>query len=283
VIGGVLVLVAGAVFAWTSLGPLRGLGARLRDVAQGRADRIVGRYPSEVQPLVDRVNTLLEDRETAIARAYAAAGDLAHALKTPLALLAREADRARDAGQAALADAIDLQIRRMTSQVDRHLARARVAAVNPLDVDRCELAPCLAALARTVSTLYAERHLSLAVDAAPDLFVRVRQEDLEEILGNVLDNACKWATAAIQIRASATGRTLALSIEDDGPGLPASQRTAVLERGVRLDEAAPGSGLGLAIVRDLAEHYGGTIVLDAAQSGGLSVRITLPAAEARGG
>jgi signal transduction histidine kinase len=233
-------------------------------------------YPAEVQPLIDSVNALIGAREKSIQRAYAAAGDLAHGLKTPLALLTREAELAGAAGNAEMADAIMQQVRRMSSQVDYHLARARVAAAGPMDTARCPVAPCAAALVRTVSKLYAARGLAITAEVAPEVGARVRLEDLEEILGNLLDNACKWARTKVELTAGMDGPRVVLTVEDDGPGLPDSLRDAVLERGVRLDEAAPGSGLGLSIVRDLTEHYGGSIHLGKSELGGLRARVSLP-------
>lgn len=130
---------------------------------------------------------------------------------------------------------------------------------------------------RTVSKLYANRNLEIVESIPPELQGRVRAEGLEEILGNVLDNACKWARSRIEISAAPRGAVVEITIDDDGPGLPEAQRTKVLERGVRLDEAAPGSGLGLAIVRDLAELYGGAVSLHASANGGLRVTVTLSA------
>lgn len=277
-LAGVLLMAAGVLAAWASLAPLRRLERTVGAVTTGDARRVEGAYPSEVQPVVDRLNVMLEDRERSIARAHAVAGDLAHGLKTPLALLMREADVARAAGNIDLADAISTHVRRMTEQVDRHLARARVAASGPIGSDRCVVAPCIDALVRAMSALHAERALDIAVSAPPEAATLVRQEDLEEVLGNVLDNACKWARSRVVVAVHARGDSLTFIVDDDGPGLAAAVRDAAMQRGVRLDEAAPGSGLGLAIVRDLVEHHRGTITLGESSMGGLHVTIALPAA-----
>ena len=152
----------------------------------------------------------------------------------------------------------------------------RVSASGPTGTALCLVAPCAAALLRTVGKLYAERGLDISTTVAPELNARVRVEDLEEILGNLLDNACKWARTKVVLAGVSDGFELVLTAEDDGPGLPDSLRGVVMERGVRLDEAAPGSGLGLSIVRDLTEHYGGSIALADSRLGGLCVRISLP-------
>jgi signal transduction histidine kinase len=273
---GVVLMLAGFVMARRSLTPLRGLEGKVVAVTTGHARRVDGAFPAEVQPVIDRLNVMLEDRERAIARAHAAAGDLAHALKTPLALLMREADAARAAGQTALADAIAVQVRRMTAQIDRQLSRARVAASGPIGADRCAAAPCIDALTRTMRRLHAERSLDIAVAVPPDVEVLVRQEDLEEMLGNVLDNACKWARSGVALTVQQGVDAVVIVVDDDGPGLPIKSRDVVLQRGVRLDERSPGSGLGLAIVHDLVEHYRGTLALESSPRGGLRVEMTLP-------
>jgi signal transduction histidine kinase len=277
-VAGLLMLALGLFAAWASLTPLRRLGQKVFAVSTGEAGRIDGTYPSEVQPVIDRLNVMLEDRERAIARAQAAAGDLAHALKTPLALLMREADSAREAGSPHLADTITAHVRRMTAQVDRQLARARVAASGPMGSDRCPVEPCVDALVRTMKTLHADRALQMSVHGPLNAEALVRQEDLEEILGNVLDNACKWARSTVALTVQPDENSITFIVDDDGAGLPPAAHDVVLQRGVRLDERAPGSGLGLAIVRDMVEHYRGTVSLIDSPSGGLRVTIALPAA-----
>lgn len=274
---GVLLMVAGVVAARASLTPLRRLEQKVVAVSRGDAARIEGTHPSEVQPVIDSLNGMIESREKAVTRAYAAAGDLAHCLKTPLALLALEADAARAAGHTALADAITGHVRRMSDHINRHLTRARVAASDPAGSGPAPVGPCVDALIRTVATLYVDRGLTITAAVPSHLRARIRQEDLEEILGNLLDNACKWARTSVTLTATTTGATVVLVVDDDGPGLAGTLRTTVLERGVRVDETAPGSGLGLAIVRDLAEHYGGSVALGESPQGGLSARVTLPA------
>lgn len=267
---------AGVLGLRHSLSPFRSLRQRLTAVRTGDAQRVDGIYPSEVQPLIDELNALLTDREKAVQRALATAGDLAHGLKTPLALLAREADCAAEAGNPDVADAISLQVDRMSRQVTYHLARARAAASGSAGTARCEVGPCAEALVRTLLKLYGNRTLHITSTISPELAARVQREDLDEMLGNLLDNACKWARSTIALEAVRTTASVTLMIEDDGPGLAPELRAKVLERGVRLDESAPGSGLGLAIVRDLAELYGGSIALDDSPLGGLRVRLTLP-------
>lgn len=274
---GIFAMVAGVVVLRLSLTPFRQLKDSLLALRTGGEQRVKGTYPSEVQPLVDDLNALLEDREKAVRRAIATAGDLAHGLKTPLALLAQEAERAGAAGDPELADSITQQVERMSRQMNYHLARARASASGAAGSGRCPVAASANGLVRTVSKLYAERSPEITLAIAPDLCARVQLEDFDEMIGNLLDNACKWAKSKILLEATRSGTGLILTLDDDGPGLDPALRSVVLERGVRIDEAAPGSGLGLAIVRDLAELYGGSVCLESSPLGGLRVRLTLPA------
>lgn len=275
---GVVTMIGGLLAARASLVTLRTLRSRVEEVSGGTRPRVDGRYPREVQPLIDSLNRLLDDRERSIARANAAAGDLAHGLKTPLALLAREAETARAAGHSELAEAIALHVQRMSNHIDYHLARSRIVVAGTVGADRSAVGPCVDALSRTLLKLYADHSVGLESSVEPGLQTRVRAEDLEEMLGNVLDNAFKWARSRVKLAAVSSGASLTVTIEDDGPGLPAAKRESVLERGVRLDESAPGSGLGLSIVRELVEHYGGSLSLGESPLGGLLVTIQLPAA-----
>jgi len=277
VLAGLVLLAAGLVGLRQGLTPFRRLRKRLTAVRAGEDRRVEGAYPSEVQPLIDELNALLEDREKAVKRALATAGDLAHGLKTPLALLGQAAERAGAEGKTELADSISQQVERMSRQINYHLARARAAASGAAGA-RCQAAACADALVRTLLKLYAGRTLEISSTITTDLHARVQREDLDEMLGNLLDNACKWANSRIALEANRIGAVLVLTVDDDGPGLAANLRTIVLERGVRMDEASPGSGLGLAIVRDLAELYGGSIFLEDSPRGGLRVRLSLPAA-----
>jgi signal transduction histidine kinase len=238
---------------------------------------VAGQFPSEVEPLVAELNALLDHREAAIRRAVAKAGDLAHGLKTPLAVLAQEAARARGAGQCEVADSIDEQVDRMRRQVDYHLAHARAAASGATLAARCAVADSAEPLARTLLRLHADRGVAIEVRVPPAHAFRGQREDLDEMLGNLLDNACKWARARVTLTSSRADHMIVLAIDDDGPGLDASMRQAVLQRGVRADEAASGSGLGLAIARDLAELYGGSIALGESPLGGLRATLRLPA------
>ncbi|HEX8155434.1 MAG TPA: ATP-binding protein [Thermoanaerobaculia bacterium] len=271
-------VVGGITMVMRGLRPLEELRAKLGRVRGGDARALDGDYPAEVQPLVDDLNALLVDREEAIARALRTAGDLAHGLKTPLAILAHEAERAQRAGHDELAATIEQQVERMRRQVEYQLARARAtASAGGAAGMRCTVAPSVEGLMRTMFRLHASRGLSIVADVAPHLAIRGSREDLDEMLGNLLDNACKWARSRVSISAALDGERAIVTVDDDGPGLDPSMRDAVLQRGVRADEAAPGSGLGLAIVRDLAELYGGGITLASSPEGGMRARLELVA------
>jgi signal transduction histidine kinase len=271
-----LCMIAGLLQVRSGLSAVDRLRVRLAAVHQGHERILEGTYPAEVQPLVTDLNSLLEHREQAVKRAVARAGDLAHGLKTPLAVLSHEADRAAAAGQRELAAAVIQQVERMRRQVDSHLAHARAAASGATPGARCTVAESAEGLARTMLRLHADRGLAISVRVPPEHAVRCQREDLDEMLGNLLDNACKRGRSRVAIDATAAPASIVIAVDDDGPGLDPSMRDVVLQRGVRADEAAPGSGLGLAIVRDLAELYGGAIALDRSPEGGLRARLTLP-------
>jgi signal transduction histidine kinase len=246
-------------------------------VREGRSQRIEGDYPSEVQPLVNDLNALLEDRERAVARALTTAGDLAHGLNTPLAVLAQEAEQAGAAGHHDLATTLRQLVERMQRQIDYHLARARAtASTGAAPGLRCSVLPSVEGLVRTMRRLHAGRELTIDTDVSPGHEIRGRREDLDEMLGNLLDNACKWARSRVAISSSIEDAQLVIAVDDDGPGLEPSLRARVLQRGVRADQQVQGSGLGLAIASDLAELYGGSVTLETSPLGGTRARLQLP-------
>jgi signal transduction histidine kinase len=267
---------AGLAHIRLSLGPFERLRERLLRVREGREPKVTGDYPAEIQTLVNDLNALLDQRDQAIRRAQTKAGDLAHGLKTPLAVIAQEAARAEKGGDHEFAAVIRQEVDRLTRQVDYHLAQARAAAAGATLGASARVAESAEALARTLRRLYAERGLTIDVTVSPDALVRVQREDLEEMLGNLLDNACKWARTRVAVSVVRDGAKLGVIVDDDGPGIAPSMRAAVLQRGVRADEAAPGTGMGLAIVCDLAELYGGAIALSGSPIGGLRATLTLP-------
>jgi signal transduction histidine kinase len=284
-LGGAVLVTAAVSVLRRGLSPLSLLQERLAAIRGGRVTRLEGDYPTEVAPLVRDLNELLEDRDQRVSRAAARAGDLAHGLKTPLAILAQDAERLAERGDADLAQSIASQIERMRRHIDWHLVQARATASAAGAAARASVGDSVRALMRAMERLYVDRSLGLKFDASPggshtsgdeDVVVRVPVEDLEEMLGNLLDNACKWARSRVVITIDARPESVRIAVDDDGPGLKPEQRGDVLERGVRGDEAAAGSGLGLAIVRDLVDAYGGAFELESSALGGLCARLTLP-------
>jgi signal transduction histidine kinase len=203
--------------------------------------------------------------------------NLAHALKTPLAVLANEAER----GEGAFAETVRRQTAAMRGQVDHYLSRARTAAARGVIGIRAEVAPAIEDLRRTLLRLHRDRGLAIDVACDPALGFRGERQDLEEMLGNLIDNACKWGRSRIEVRARRYHDRLVITVDDDGPGLGFDDRERLFERGKRLDERVPGSGHGLAIVRDIAELYDGKALLEASPLGGLRAVLDLPAAPAR--
>jgi signal transduction histidine kinase len=268
---------AGLLYWRSGLSRIEQLHVRLTDVREGRSERLEGTYPSEVQPLVNDLNALLDEREEAVRRAVAKAGDLAHGLKTPLAVIAQDAASAEASGSE-IGALISLQVERMRRQIDYHLAHSRASASGPAPGIHCLVTDSVDGLSRTLRRLHAERGIVIDANVPPEHTVRVRREDLDEMLGNLLDNACRFARSRIAVVSTRDGDALTITVDDDGPGLAPSMREAVLQRGVRADESAPGAGFGLAIVRDLAEVYGGSISLEESPLGGLLARLRLPAA-----
>ncbi len=269
-------MVAGFYLVRAAIRPLEAIRRHLADVQSGSERRLQGRYPSEVQPLVDDLNALLAHNEEVVTRANARAGDLAHGLKTPLAILANEAGALAGTGDSELAATMAHQVASMQRQIEYHLVHARAAAAGGAPHAPCAIAVSADGLRRALLRLHAQRGVRIDVAVDPAHTFRGRREDLDEMLGNLLDNACKWAASRVALSTSRHPDGVTIAVDDDGPGLHGSLRERVLQRGVRADEAAPGSGLGLAIVRDIAELYGGTIRLVPSPLGGLRAELTLP-------
>lgn len=275
---GILALgMAAAAWMLVSFGlrPLARLRERLVALREGRADRIEGGFPMEVQPLVEDFNLVLSRNTESLERARMQAGNLAHALKTPLAVMANAA-RADDP---ALPRLVTEQVEAARRQVDYHLARARAAAAVRVTGLRSPILLLLQGLVRVMDRVHAERGLVYDLSGVSgDLAFRGEAQDFQEILGNVLDNAGKWARRQVRVTARRQDGALSIWVEDDGPGLSPERAEMVFERGRRADERMPGSGLGLGIVRDLADLYGGWARIEAGDLGGARVVITLPAA-----
>ena len=272
--------VAALVQVRVGLRPLARLRDGLAAVRDGRAGAIQGRFPAEVQPLVDEFNAVLVRNAEVVERARTHAGNLAHAVKTPLAVLANAAEQAADdAAAATLARLVREQVGLARTQVEHHLARARAAAAVGVPGQRTPLRPVIEGLLRLMGKVHAARALQFELSACdPQLAFRGEAQDLHEMLGNLIDNASKWAARQVRVQVDVHGSELIVRIDDDGPGLRAEAREAVFARGVRADERTPGSGLGLSIVRELAQLYGGGVALLATPHGGLRAELRLPLA-----
>lgn len=256
--------------------PMNRIRHAIAEVRSGAEPRLKGRFLKEVEPLVSELNALLDHNAEVVARARTQVGNLAHALKTPLAVLQNEADTDCDT----LAETVRRETESMRRQVDHYLARARAAAsVNVLG-SRADVSARIAAFVRTMEKIYAERGLAFDTACPEDLCFRGSPQDLDEMLGNLIDNAAKWARGRVRVHCSPAPEagTFRVTVEDDGPGLTEAQRALATARGERLDEQVPGSGLGLSIVSDIAEMYAGRLDLDRSAMGGLRAELTLPAA-----
>ncbi|GAB5457400.1 MAG: sensor histidine kinase [Henriciella sp.] len=246
----------------------------IADVREGRRATLAGNYPSEVQPLSEELNKLLEHNRAIVSRARTHVGNLAHALKTPLAVLRNEAT-----DETQLAEVVRRQIGSMHTNVDHYLKRAQAAARAEQLGARTQLLETVSGLSRMMNKLYGREGKSVSVDISETFFVRTERQDLEEMLGNLVDNACKWAKSSIVLSAELTpDAKMLIHVDDDGPGLPQEDRQRAIQRGVRLDETAPGTGLGLSIVADLAGMNGGGLELSTSPLGGLRATLSLRAA-----
>ncbi|MGG4604637.1 ATP-binding protein [Paenalcaligenes sp. Me131] len=255
------------------LRPLARLRQKLALVRKGTASQLEGEFPSEVQPLVDEFNAVLTTNTEIVQRARTQAGNLAHAIKTPLSILENAAHN--DSG--ALGALVSEQVAIARRQIDYHLARARAAAAMQASGLHTPVEPVVAAMVRTMQRLYMERKLDIHAQVSPpDLSFKGEEQDLHEMLGNLIDNACKWATTQVRIQARADGQCVVFLVEDDGPGLSAEESIAAFKRGVRLDSQTPGSGLGLHIVAEMAELYQGSIQAERSELGGLKMALRLP-------
>lgn len=276
------ILLALAALAQVGIGlrPLRDLQQALKRVRDGQAEQLIGHFPQEVQPLVDDFNQVLHANAAVVQRARTQAGNLAHALKTPLAILENEADHALACRSVIPLEMVKEQLAQIRRHVDWHLQRARAAATRGLPRQQTDAGQCVTGLLRVLERVHAERVITaeLVMNGGPLLFAG-EQQDLQEMLGNLLDNAFKWACSRVQVTLTADSEAhqLLIKIEDDGPGIDPAMLDFVRQRGMRLDENTPGSGLGLAIVQELVQHYQGRLKLENRKdAAGLSVTVQLP-------
>jgi signal transduction histidine kinase len=262
------------------LAPLKRISDSIADIRSGRAERLEGEFPVEIAPLARETNALIDANREIVERARTHVGNLAHAIKTPLSVIVNEASaHAADPFATKVLEQADV----MRDQVAHHLERARIAARLTIIGTVTEVAPAIEALRRTMEKIHRGRGIVIEVEADAQARFRGERQDLEEMAGNLVDNACKWAASRVFIEvrleppvAPGAGPVLRVIVDDDGRGLSAAERAQVARRGQRLDESKPGSGLGLSIVVDLAALYGGSLSLGNAPIGGLRAELVLP-------
>lgn len=262
------------------LAPLKRISESIADIRSGRAERLEGEFPVEIAPLARETNALIEANREIVERARTHVGNLAHAIKTPLSVIVNEAgSHAADPFAAKVMEQADV----MRNQLAHHLERARIAARVSIVGTVTEVAPAIEGLRRTMEKIHRDRGIVVEAKADPSAKFRGERQDLEEMVGNLVDNACKWAASRVFIEVlvetpsrAGAGPRLRLIVDDDGRGLSEAERAQVSRRGQRLDESKPGSGLGLSIVTDLAALYGGRLSLGRAPIGGLRAELVLP-------
>lgn len=269
--------VVGAIF-WqvrNGLRPLFALQQKVADIREGRAERVDGVYPSEIAPLADELNTLITHNKDVVERARTHVSNLAHGLKTPIAVLQNEAQGSKSA----FSNVVKRQTETMKRQVDHHLHRARAAARGQVIGVITPVEDVITPLARTLERIYRDKDIGFDIRISKGLVFRGEKRDLEEMAGNLMDNACKWTGSQVHIKArmsKSDNTMMTLTVFDDGPGLKKEQYEEALKRGARLDETTPGTGFGLPIVDDLARAYKGSLKLGKADIGGLRIDLTLP-------
>lgn len=274
---GLLTILINAAAILFGMRPLGAVRAALENIRTGRAEKLEGTFASEIAPLADEINQLIDGNRSVLERYRTQVGNLAHSLKTPLAVLSNEAGAIGGKHGKLISE----QTSRMLTQVQHYLQRARIAAQRDSVVFRTPADPLLERMVRVIAKLNRKLSVDLQISER-DMIFSGEAEDLEEIAGNLLENAAKWARSKVRVRLDPDmgGKrpALRLTIEDDGPGIPEDKRADALKRGKRLDETKPGTGLGLSIVADMIEEYGGALSLGTSELGGLSVTVVLPQA-----
>lgn len=266
-VGGILLQVR------VGLEPVLRIGRAVGDVRDGTTERVTGEYPAELIPLAGELNALLDHSREVVERSRTHVGNLAHALKTPITVLSNEA-RTNDGP---LADLVTRQAESMSAQVEHHLRRARAAANARAIGARTPVEDVIQDLTRMLSRIHSRDGITIETEIEADLIFRGERQDFEDIAGNLVENACKWAQSSVRVETRSLSETeFELTVSDDGPGISEEAREEAMSRGGRLDEQAPGTGLGLAIVSDLTRAYEGELSLAKAELGGLEVKLRLP-------
>ncbi len=279
---GVMLAIMSAIVARIALRPIARLSAAVEAVREGDSAEVSGTYPTEIAPLAEEVNELLRSNAQIIERARNQVGNLAHGLKTPIAVLRNEAQ----ARKGALADVVSGETEKMSNMVSTYLERARLAARTSVVGKKADATMIMLRLTRVMRKIHPDVTIAFQRPDASLPWFRGDEADFEEVVGNLLDNACKWSKGQVGVRLSAErspkGTQLLVRIDDNGPGLSDDDAQKVLRRGVRLDEKTPGTGLGLDIVKELVDVYGGSLELKRSQLGGLLVELRLPTARLGG-
>lgn len=273
-----VLIVGGYLQVAFGLKPVMRIRDEIARIRTGDRDRLSEQYPEELQPLADELNGLLDAQQINLDKARSRAGDLAHGFKTQLAVLSSEIRSLREAGHHASAERVEQVANTMRLQVEREVTHARANALALSRSIRTDIGPIIRKLQAALARTPRGEAIPVTIDAPSELNVAMDQQDFLEILGNVLENALKWATSTVTISADRRDSEIVLNVSDDGPGIPDEKRQQVLQRGVRLDMRMPGTGLGLDIVSELVAAYGGRIRLAESDQGGLLVELALPAA-----
>jgi signal transduction histidine kinase len=256
-----------------ALQPLKAISSGIADIREGSAHKLDDTHLTDVQPLVDELNNLLEHNAVLLKRARNRLGDLAHAVKNPLTVIKNEARNMQPPQR----DLIIQQTKDISRNVDHYLTRARTFGTEKVLGARCEVKPVVADLVYAMQRLYQDRNLEFDLSGVQACRFRGEGQDLEEMLGNLLDNACKWAKKRVVVHCRTSNELLELVVEDDGPGIPGEEMVRVMQRGHKLDESKPGHGQGLGIVKDIADLYGGSLKLAHSRQGGILAKLVLPA------
>ncbi|MBA4783833.1 MAG: GHKL domain-containing protein [Rhizobiales bacterium] len=269
---GVLLAISTLVQVKWGLRPLSLIARGLNDIREGRSHDLQGTFPAEIEPLVVELNALIAFNKKVVERARTHVGNLAHALKTPISVLQNEAADFHTP----LSEKVIEQTGAMQRQVNYHLDRAQIIARSGVLSAVHPVKPVIEGLGRAMSKIYRERNIRITIAVDNDLRFSGERQDLEQLLGNLIDNACKWAKSAVYVSGKTEGASIILEIEDDGPGLSMAQQKIAMKRGERLDEKTPGSGLGLSIVRDLVDAYDGNFAMSRSKFGGLKATLAFP-------
>jgi len=255
-----------------ALKPLKAISKGIGDIREGKASKLPPNHLTEVQPLVDELNNLLDHNAVLLKRARNRLADLAHSVKNPLTVIKNET-RKMDTGQREL---ITQQIAEVTRSIDHYLSRARAFGTGNVLGSRSSIKTVTEDLVYAMQRIYKERDLEFDCSQLAECWFRGEAQDLEEMVGNLIDNACKWTNHHVSVRCKPNGNRLILSVEDDGPGIPEENFKDVVRRGHKLDESIPGHGHGLGIVSDIADLYGGKLTLGRSRLGGLLAELNLP-------